>query len=332
MIKHTKPFLGIDYDLLAITSLVINGKTKEVKLHHKIIYSYLLSLSGTYQKVTPSLKGIGERLGVGTDQTVRRHIKDLVSFGWLKIEERAGSTNAYIVLPYEQEAQTQQEATVKAVPDQLPPTEWKMFKKWYSPSGNEYTATLPAVEIYSYIAGFNEQGQECYATQKTLANIGMVSDRQVRNIINMFVDMGVLSVETRHGQTSLYKALPFTEMNVKKQKRVKEIPYTENQQSNWCFYIQKLVSPFYTCLKAGITVDIDRRIKEQSKNSMFKHYLLDSFSGDYATIFALEKEVKKCFNRSLCLKEWLPDGYTETYNLEDYENIKNFVSEKLIKE
>lgn len=123
MIKHTKPFLGIDYDLLAITSLVINGKTKEVKLHHKIIYSYLLSLSGTYQKVTPSLKGIGERLGVGTDQTVRRHIKDLVSFGWLKIEERAGSTNAYIVLPYEQEAKTQQEATVKAVPDQLPPTE-----------------------------------------------------------------------------------------------------------------------------------------------------------------------------------------------------------------
>lgn len=125
MIKHTKPFLGIDYDLLAITSLVINGKTKEVKLHHKIIYSYLLSLSGTYQKVTPSLKGIGERLGVGTDQTVRRHIKDLVSFGWLKIEERAGSTNAYIVLPYEQEAQTQQEATVKAVPEQLPPTEDK---------------------------------------------------------------------------------------------------------------------------------------------------------------------------------------------------------------
>lgn len=123
MIKYTKPFLGIDYDLLAITSLVINGKTKEVKLHHKIIYSYLLSLSGTYQKVTPSLKGIGERLGVGTDQTVRRHIKDLVSFGWLKIEERAGSTNAYIVLPYEQEAQTQQEATVKAVQEQLPPTE-----------------------------------------------------------------------------------------------------------------------------------------------------------------------------------------------------------------
>ncbi|EJB4398344.1 helix-turn-helix domain-containing protein [Escherichia coli] len=90
----------------------------------------------------------------------------------------------------------------------------KMFKKWFSPSGNEYTATLPAVEIYSYIAGFNEQGQECYATQKTLSNIGMVSDRQVRNIINMFVDMGVLSVEARDGQTSLYKALPFTDAHI----------------------------------------------------------------------------------------------------------------------
>ncbi|WP_237764601.1 hypothetical protein [Escherichia albertii] len=64
------------------------------------------------------------------------------------------------------------------------------------------------------MAGFNEQGQECYATQKTLANIGMVSDRQVRNIINMFVDMGVLSVEARDGQTSLYKALPFTDAHI----------------------------------------------------------------------------------------------------------------------
>lgn len=42
----------------------------------------------------------------------------------------------------------------------------------------------------------------------------MVSDRQVRNIINMFIDMGVLSVEARDGQTSLYKALPFTDAHI----------------------------------------------------------------------------------------------------------------------
>ncbi|EMM6798330.1 MULTISPECIES: helix-turn-helix domain-containing protein [Enterobacter cloacae complex] len=102
--KHEKPFLAIDYDFLGITSVEVNGETHEVKLHHKIVYSYLQSLSGTFQQVTPSLTGIGDRLGLGTDQTVRRHIKDLVSFGWVQVvsEGRKGKTNIYIVLPYDQ--------------------------------------------------------------------------------------------------------------------------------------------------------------------------------------------------------------------------------------
>lgn len=110
MTKHTTPFLMVDYDLLGIYSVEVNGKAHEVKLHHKIVYSYLLSLSGTFKQVTPSLNGIGKRLGLGTDQTVRRHIKDLVSFGWVQIvsEGRKGMTNIYIVLPYAPE--TQQEA------------------------------------------------------------------------------------------------------------------------------------------------------------------------------------------------------------------------------
>ncbi|WP_286777539.1 helix-turn-helix domain-containing protein [Leclercia sp. UBA1284] len=98
--KHEKPFLAIDYDLLGITSVEVNGETHEVKLHHKIVYSYLQSLSGTFQQVTPSLTGIGDRLGLGTDQTVRRHIKDLVSFGWLYVKERPGCTSIFTVLPY----------------------------------------------------------------------------------------------------------------------------------------------------------------------------------------------------------------------------------------
>ncbi|AXX00674.1 helix-turn-helix domain-containing protein [Cronobacter sakazakii] len=102
--KHEKLFLAIDYDLLGITSVEVNGETHEVKLHHKIVYSYMQSLSGTFQQVTPSLTGIGDRLGLGTDQTVRRHIKDLVSFGWVQVvsEGRKGMTNIYIVLPYHQ--------------------------------------------------------------------------------------------------------------------------------------------------------------------------------------------------------------------------------------
>ena len=102
--KHEKLFLAIDYDLLGITSVEVNGETHEVKLHHKIVYSYLQSLSGTFQQVTPSLTGIGKRLGLGTDQTVRRHIKDLVSFGWLHVKERPGCTSIFTVLPYAQKS------------------------------------------------------------------------------------------------------------------------------------------------------------------------------------------------------------------------------------
>lgn len=100
MTKQITPFLMVDYELLEITTVEVNGETKEVKLHHKIVYSYLKSLSGTFKQVTPSLTGIGKRLGLGTDQTVRRHIKDLVSFGWLHVEERPGCTSIFTVLPY----------------------------------------------------------------------------------------------------------------------------------------------------------------------------------------------------------------------------------------
>ncbi|QWR85496.1 helix-turn-helix domain-containing protein [Cronobacter sakazakii] len=118
--KHEKLFLAIDYDLLGITSVEVNGETHEVKLHHKIVYSYLQSLSGTFQQVTPSLTGIGDRLGLGTDQTVRRHIKDLVSFGWVQVvsEGRKGMTNIYIVLPYHQKPPV---TVSDVVPDQPGP-------------------------------------------------------------------------------------------------------------------------------------------------------------------------------------------------------------------
>ena len=104
MTKQITPFLMVDYELLEITTVEVNGETKEVKLHHKIVYSYLKSLSGTFKQVTPSLTGIGKRLGLGTDQTVRRHIKDLVSFGWLHVKERPGCTSIFTVLPYDQKS------------------------------------------------------------------------------------------------------------------------------------------------------------------------------------------------------------------------------------
>lgn len=65
--KNEKLFLAIDYDLLGITFVIVNGETYEVKLYYKIVYFYLQSLFGTFKQVTLFLKGIGKRLGLGTD-------------------------------------------------------------------------------------------------------------------------------------------------------------------------------------------------------------------------------------------------------------------------
>jgi hypothetical protein len=90
----------------------------------------------------------------------------------------------------------------------------KKFKFWYSPTGKRYKATASAIAIYSYIAGLNAQGNECYANQDTLGEIGSVKSRQARNIIRMFEDLGVVHVEDRAGQTSIYIALPFTDAHI----------------------------------------------------------------------------------------------------------------------
>lgn len=90
----------------------------------------------------------------------------------------------------------------------------KTYKHWYSPSGKKYKATASAIAIYSFIAGLNEQGNECYANQETLGKVGRVEARQARNIIRMLEDVGVIHTESRGGQTSLYTALPFTDAHV----------------------------------------------------------------------------------------------------------------------
>ncbi|AZP88649.1 TPA: hypothetical protein NRM82_004414 [Klebsiella pneumoniae] len=89
-----------------------------------------------------------------------------------------------------------------------------MFRYWYSPSGKRYKATASAIAIYSFIAGLNEQGKECYANQDTLGKVGRVEARQARNIIRMFEDLGVVHVEDRKGQTSIYTAFPFTDAHI----------------------------------------------------------------------------------------------------------------------
>lgn len=87
-------------------------------------------------------------------------------------------------------------------------------------------------------------------------------------------------------------------------------------------YIQELYSPFFKCLKVGISNNTSNRKKQQEKLGMFKHNIVNVFKFDSREeALEVESKIKSSFERSLCLKEWLPDGFTETFKCEDYESI-----------
>ena len=162
------------YDTFDNVSKIYSDKFpqgKDLDLLHIVLYFRFLSYQENNLNCYESHETLA-KIFKSSASTIKRKINDLKEMGLLEtsphpdpyisslIYNALPLTDAHITPPGEsslsdlseaEEAQEQQEATVKAVPDQLQPTEWKMFKKWYSPSGNEYTATLPAVEIYSWI-------------------------------------------------------------------------------------------------------------------------------------------------------------------------------------
>ncbi|HGD7753064.1 TPA: transcriptional regulator [Escherichia coli] len=89
----------------------------------KNLYCYLKG----FDRAFPSYAKIGDVFGI-TPRAAEERVKKLLEMGLIIKDARPGSSNVYQVvdIPQEearQEAKTQQEATVKAVPDQLPPTE-----------------------------------------------------------------------------------------------------------------------------------------------------------------------------------------------------------------
>ncbi|EEW1745185.1 TPA: transcriptional regulator [Escherichia coli] len=89
----------------------------------KNLYCYLKG----FDRAFPSYAKIGDVFGI-TPRAAEERVKKLLEMGLIIKDARPGSSNVYQVvdIPQEearQEAKTQQEATVKAVPEQLPPTE-----------------------------------------------------------------------------------------------------------------------------------------------------------------------------------------------------------------
>ncbi|HBS7060380.1 hypothetical protein AAHY11_04015 [Klebsiella pneumoniae] len=105
MNEKEPPFLAIDYRILALDIKTdVNEKTIDSStiLKLKLVYSYLLGLSKTCEKVYPEQTKIGNKLGIGSRQVVGRCISLLESLGWISKTSRTGTSNLYTVKTVEQ--------------------------------------------------------------------------------------------------------------------------------------------------------------------------------------------------------------------------------------
>jgi len=81
------------------------------------------------------------------------------------------------------------------------------------------------------------------------------------------------------------------------------------------FYVQKLVSADKVLYKYGITGDMDRRITEQSRNSVFKHTILvERYFEDGKKPLVLEKFLKTYIESGIATPDELQSGFTETFD------------------
>ncbi|HCB0058970.1 TPA: hypothetical protein MYL02_002063 [Klebsiella pneumoniae] len=105
MNEKEPPFLAIDYRILALDIKTdVNEKAIDSStiLKLKLVYSYLLGLSKTCEKVYPEQTKIGKTLGIGSRQVVGRCISLLESLGWISKTSRFGTSNLYTVKTVEQ--------------------------------------------------------------------------------------------------------------------------------------------------------------------------------------------------------------------------------------
>lgn len=125
---NQNPFLQMDYRLLQLNEVEHNGEKHKLSAQSKIVYSYLASLSKSFDTVRPSMQGIADTLGLGSEQVARREIKSLVKAGLISVVERPGTSNAFIVnpVPYASQeaiAETIKEETIDSVPEVIKASE-----------------------------------------------------------------------------------------------------------------------------------------------------------------------------------------------------------------
>ncbi|MDF2043263.1 MULTISPECIES: helix-turn-helix domain-containing protein [unclassified Pantoea] len=110
-----KPHIQLSYEILLLSEIEHNGKSHSISTNAKIIYSYIAGFRNNNRQAFPSMGGMSKTLNLGSEQVIRREVKNLVAMGLLSIVERPGNSHLYEVLPLPSERQ--QEA--KQEPEQV---------------------------------------------------------------------------------------------------------------------------------------------------------------------------------------------------------------------
>lgn len=93
------------------------------------------------------------------------------------------------------------------------------------------------------------------------------------------------------------------------------------------FYVQKLESEDKVLYKYGITGDMDRRITEQSRNSVFNHTILvERYFEDGKKPLVLEKFLKTYIESGIATPDELQSGFTETFDAKYLEVVLEIVN------
>ncbi len=199
--------------------------------------------------------------------------------------------------------------------------------------------------LYCYLKAkydyFHSNNQDMIESQETINNyFSFVSLKTIQRACKTLERCGMIAVtrKTNH-RSNKFTVYPANMCDGKPKKNTRMLRYKSPEkkpiedttqtipaQVEHKFYLQYWFSPFFECLKFGISQDVQARQSKQHTTSMFAHTLIETWdipSKQYG--LNLEREIKKNFEHSGCLKVWAPDGFSETISVDDKESVKIFI-------
>lgn len=96
------------------------------------------------------------------------------------------------------------------------------------------------------------------------------------------------------------------------------------------FYLQKLTSDDKTVYKFGISGNVERRITEQMRNSVFEHELLKTINFEQGIdALNLENIIKSTIPTGIVTKDELKSGFSETFSEEYLEIVLKLIEDSM---